>query len=128
MYIGTDGKMGCTTSETVINEAMNTNPDDINIFSSEIHSSVLTPEETLTVTSANFAVTYTGFTPSAQAAFQAAVDIWASLISSTVQIRVNTTFKPLSGSLLGYAGPNSFWVLGDGITYHFYPDALADAV
>ena len=128
VYIGTDGKMGCTTSETVINEAMNTNPDNINIFSSEIHNSVLSPEQTLTVTSANFSITYTGFTPAAQAAFQAAVGIWASLISSPVQIRINAMFTPMSGSILGFAGPNGFWALGDGTTYRFYPDALADAV
>ena len=128
VYIGTDGKMGCTTSETIIKEAINTNIDNINIFSDKIHASVLTPEETLTVTSANFSVTYTGFTPAAQAAFQAAVDIWASLISSAVPIRINANFTSMSGSVIGFAGPNSFWALGDGTTYHFYPDALADAI
>ena len=75
-----------------------------------------------------FTVTYTGFTTEARVAFQYAVDIWASQISSPVAIRVNARFVDLGGlnpdnSIdLGSAsapmklGPNNKW----------YAEALAD--
>ncbi|MBV8693061.1 MAG: hypothetical protein JOY57_15495, partial [Actinobacteria bacterium] len=48
----------------------------------------------------------------ARAAFQAAVDVWAQRVKSTVPIRVQASFTDLgftsSGSLLGSAGPSSF--------------------
>jgi hypothetical protein len=50
-------------------------------------------------------VTYTGFTPQAQAAFQYAVNIWASQISSTVPIHIDAEFAPLGSNVLGSAGP-----------------------
>ncbi|RMG18265.1 MAG: hypothetical protein D6730_23045, partial [Bacteroidetes bacterium] len=54
---------------------------------------------------ANIQVIYNGFTPEAQAAFQHAVDIWESLITSPVTIVVNATFQPLAPGVLGSAGP-----------------------
>ena len=44
-----------------------------------------------------FIVTYRGFTPEAQAAFQYAVDIWDSLIRSPVPIRIEATFRNKGG-------------------------------
>ncbi len=129
VYLNADGKVGCTSDEATILEAKRINPENIIPNASFIHSATLTPEFAFrTVTSANLSVTYTGFTPQAQAAFQAAVNVWASLLSSSQQIRISATFKPLSGSLLGYAGPNYFQALSDGTNYWFYPDALADAL
>jgi hypothetical protein len=55
---------------------------------------------------ANIVVTYTGFTPQAQAAFQHAVNIWSSLITSTVPIEVVAEFAPLGSGVLGSAGAN----------------------
>ena len=52
-----------------------------------------------------FVVTYDGFSPEAQAAFQAAVDVWASQIVSTVPIRIRANFTPLAPNVLGSAGP-----------------------
>src|SRR5262245_64238264 len=50
-------------------------------------------------------VQYTGFTPQAQAAFQAAVDIWQSQLTSPVTMVVTAEYTNLgSGSLLGQAG------------------------
>lgn len=72
-------------------------------------------------------VTYTGFTPQAQAAFQAAVDIWARIIRSPVPIRVDAQFADLGTGVLGSAGATqdvSAPGLGDGVSY--YPSALAD--
>ncbi|MBK5306755.1 MAG: hypothetical protein JJD92_08735 [Frankiaceae bacterium] len=78
-------------------------------------------------------VTYTGFTPEAHAAFQAAVDTWAGLVASDVPINVCATFKDLGGEgVLGQAGPSDFVSLrrdgngGTGRTY--YPLALANAL
>ena len=75
-----------------------------------------------------FAVNYTGFTTEARVAFQYAVNIWASQISSPVTIRVDARFVDLGGRSpegvidLGSAsarlkpGPNNKW----------YTEALAD--
>jgi hypothetical protein len=85
-------------------------------------AAVLTPKST-------WQVSYSGFTPSAQSAFQAAVDIWAGIISSPVPIKVSATFAATSPGLLGYAGASQSYSgggLGDGTSY--YPSALADAL
>ncbi|MEO6168192.1 MAG: T9SS type A sorting domain-containing protein [Chitinophagales bacterium] len=58
------------------------------------------------IRTADFAITYNGFTPDAQAAFQYADDIWSSLLNSTVSIKVNTYFVPLVPGLLGITLPN----------------------
>ena len=41
---------------------------------------------------ADFIVNYTGFTKDAQAAFQRAVDIWASTLATTVPIEIDANF------------------------------------
>ncbi len=74
---------------------------------------------------ATFNVTYIGFTPAAEAAFQHAVDLWEQLITSPVPIRVQATWEALDPGLLGGAGANSYWTISG--TYA-YPDALADAI
>jgi FG-GAP-like repeat len=51
-----------------------------------------------------FIVTYNGFSPQAQAAFQAAVDVWASQVQSSVPIRVDATWTVLGANVLGSAG------------------------
>ena len=57
-----------------------------------------------------FIVTYNGFTPEAQAAFQFAVDIWSFSIESPVPIRVNANFGALNPGVLGGAGPDGFLI------------------
>ena len=69
-----------------------------------------------------FTVTYHGFTDEARAAFQYAVDIWASLIRSPVTIRIDATFANLEPGTLGQAGPN--YVIPSREMY--FADALAD--
>jgi len=49
-------------------------------------------------------VDYEGFSPEAQEAFQYAVDIWSSLISSSVVIKVQATWEELDPGVLGSAG------------------------
>ena len=59
--------------------------------------------------SATFEVTYTGFTPQARAAFDFALNIWASLLSSPVPIKVTANFQVLSGNTLAQAGAANAW-------------------
>lgn len=72
---------------------------------------------------ATFIVSYTGFTAEAQAAFQAAVDVWSQVLVSPVPIRVNAVFENLgSPYALGSAGPST-WA-NDGS--YWYPIALSE--
>lgn len=74
-------------------------------------------------------VTYNGFTPEAQAAFQHAVDIWESLISSPVTIRINANFVPLGPGVLGSAGPVFIYRDFPGaVPGTWYGEALADKI
>ncbi len=77
-----------------------------------------------------FAVTYSGFTPEAEAAFQRAVDIWAVHLSSPVTVRVSATFGDLGESVLGSAGPRLTRDWGTNVPRRntWYPFALADAL
>ncbi len=79
-------------------------------------------------TTATFNVTYSGFTPQAQAAFQYAVDIWASLITSTVPINVKANWTALPPNVLGSAGAASVVrnFPGAKISNTWYSIALAE--
>ncbi|MEO8481131.1 MAG: FG-GAP-like repeat-containing protein [Acidobacteriota bacterium] len=81
-------------------------------------------------TAATISVTYVGFDafPQAQAAFQSAVDIWASLISTPVPISVRAQFTPLAPNVLGSAGAQYVWrdFPGAPVAGTYYADALAD--
>jgi hypothetical protein len=57
----------------------------------------------------SFIVSYSGFTPEAQAAYQFAVDIWANLLVSPVPIRINAVWQQAdSPNNLGSASPAYF--------------------
>ena len=58
---------------------------------------------------ATFVVTYNGFTPQAQAAFQRAVDIWSTLLVSTIPIHVTANWTPLGPGILGSAGASTLY-------------------
>ncbi|WP_024968521.1 hypothetical protein [Microcystis aeruginosa] len=75
-------------------------------------------------------VNYTGFTPAAQTAFQFAVDIWESLLDSSVPINVNASFANLGSGILGQAGPEAYAVNFSGLpqTNTWYPIALANSL
>ncbi|MFT6827872.1 MAG: hypothetical protein ACJAZV_001158 [Roseivirga sp.] len=77
---------------------------------------------------ATFEVTYNGFTEEAQVAFQAAVDIWATLISSPVTIRINATWSALDDGVLGSAGWGTAFRNFEGAQEinTWYPVALAE--
>lgn len=55
-------------------------------------------------TISNISVNYTGFTPQAQAAFQAAVEIWQTQLGSSVPLVVDASFTSLGANVLGSAG------------------------
>ena len=77
---------------------------------------------------ATFQVDYSdAFTPQARAAFQRAVDIWSTHLTSTVPIRIRANFDALEENVLGQAGPR-LARLTDGGAQTFYPFALADAL
>lgn len=78
--------------------------------------------------SANFIVSYTGFSTEAQAAFQAAVDIWSSQISSPVPIRVSASWTALDPGVLGSAGAVNYLrnFTGAPQANTWYPIALAN--
>jgi hypothetical protein len=73
-------------------------------------------------------VTYNGFTDDSRAAFQYAVDIWASQITSPIPIEVNATWEPLGAGVLGAAGPDQLWANFDADVRPnlYYPVALAN--
>ena len=72
-------------------------------------------------------VTYVGFTPEAEAAFQAAVDIWEASLQTNVTIEVQANWTVLADGVLGSAGPNTIWNGFSGSPDgNWYPSALAD--
>ncbi|ELR99941.1 Calx-beta domain-containing protein [Gloeocapsa sp. PCC 73106] len=74
-------------------------------------------------------VNYSGFTPQAQAAFQYAVDIWESVIDSSVPIEIDASFSPLGTGVLGQAGPDAFYRNFTNAPQNstWYPVALANS-
>ena len=78
-----------------------------------------------------FMVTYHGFTDEARAAFQYAVDVWASLIRSPVTIRIDATFADRGGWQDGYinlggARPGDWYTFSDSQLW--IAIALADKI
>ena len=79
---------------------------------------------------ANISVNYNGFTPEAQAAFQRAVDIWSSLLITSVPIEIEANFDSLEDSdTLAFANPAGWRIgeFGDG-TRVALPGALANQI
>jgi hypothetical protein len=60
----------------------------------------------LSAQTATFSITYTGFTPQAQAAFQYAANIWANTVVSAVPIKVLAHYQLLTPGTLGITFPN----------------------
>lgn len=75
----------------------------------------------------DFEVTYRGFAPEAERAFQAAIDAWSCQLDVDVPIRIEATWEPLGAGTLGSAGPlviRNFE--GAPSPEVWYPAALAD--
>jgi hypothetical protein len=79
---------------------------------------------------AQFDVTYDGFTPDAQQAFQAAVNVWGAQLSTPVTIRVEAHWTPLGPGVLGSAGPNDMEInfTNAPMSDTWYPVALANKI
>lgn len=75
-------------------------------------------------------VTYNGFTTEAQNAFQYAVDIWASLLTSDVPILIDANWEDIAGNTLGFAGPVTFFQNFNNApeSNTYYPVALANKI
>lgn len=75
-------------------------------------------------------VTYNGFTTDAQNAFQYAVDIWASLLTSDVPILIDANWEDIAGNTLGFAGPVTFFQNFNNAPQSntYYPVALANKI
>lgn len=87
------------------------------------------PDCTPATEGTQFEVTYTGFPPGAEAAFQAAVDTWACNVRSDQVVRVAASWTSLSATTLGSAGPFLFRNFDGAPTRDvWYPAALADAL
>ena len=88
------------------------------------------PNARLAAPTAQFVVSYNGFPPDAQRAFQYAVDIWATNLVSPVPIRVQANWAIQAPGLLGSAGPSTYRFGSDGAqrAYAFYPIALAEKI
>jgi hypothetical protein len=74
---------------------------------------------------ADIQVTYEGFSTGARAAFEAAVSVWERRVVSSQVIRVNATWKPLAGGVLGSAGPTYVHLMSDN---RWYPTPLFEAL
>lgn len=88
----------------------------------------LTNGDSRTKATANIEVTYDGFSPEAEAAFQYAVEIWESLIVSDVPIRVLARWAPLGTNVLGGASPGTYYTNFEEAPRKmvWYPVALAE--
>ena len=72
-------------------------------------------------------VRYTGFTPEAQAAFQRAVDIWSSLLNTTVPIAIEAAFEPVEDSgTLAFARATGLYSRVTRELESWHPVALAN--
>ena len=77
---------------------------------------------------ATFQVTYSGFTRPARAAFQSAVDVWASKVNTSVPITVRATYTAQPSNQLGSAGSSFLWrdFPGAPRAGTWYVDAIAN--
>lgn len=87
------------------------------------------------VVTANITVNYHNFPVNAQAAFQAAVNIWKTNVTSSTPILIDATWSNLTaqygdGSILGSSGPSDYVENFEGAPQPnvFYPVALANSI
>lgn len=110
-------------------------PDPIVCYASpEVRKSFVGPPDAFLFrqksagTGADIIVNYIGFPDSVRVAFEYAVSIWESLISSSVPIYVEARWQVLGTNVLGSCGPSDFLRNFDGAPLRnvYYPIALAE--
>ena len=81
-------------------------------------------------TKSRFDISYIGFPADAQAAFQAAADIWSDKFQSAVPIKVQVTWGRQTSGVLGSTRPDYFYKNFTGAPARDinYPSALANAL
>jgi hypothetical protein len=81
-------------------------------------------------TKSRFDITYIGFPADAQAAFQAAADIWSDYFQSAVPIKIQVTWGRQTSGVLGSTRPDYFYknFAGAPAREINYPSALANAI
>ena len=81
-------------------------------------------------TKSRFDISYIGFPADAQAAFQAAADIWSDNFQSAVPIKVQVTWGRQTSGVLGSTRPDYFYKNFNGAPARDinYPSALANAL
>ena len=78
---------------------------------------------------ATFNITYSGFTPQAQTAFQYAADTWGHTIVSSVPIKVTAHFQLLPAGTLGITFPNGIKnFAGAPAADRWYATSLANSI
>jgi hypothetical protein len=78
---------------------------------------------------ATFNITYNGFTPEAQMAFQYAADQWSNIVVSNIPIKVNAYYTALLPGLLGITFPNGRKDFsGAPMQTTWYATSLANAI
>lgn len=82
------------------------------------------------IVTAPFQITFTGFSEEAKRAFQAAVDVWSLLLTTSVPIRVNAVWTALDSGVLGSAGPGDYRhdFTGAPQAGTWYPVSLANKI
>ncbi len=103
----------------------------VNIASEKINKLYVEPPVRLKSTGSvksEFEVTYVGFPEDAKKAFQYAVSIWESLISSPVPVKVLAKWENIDGNVLALSRPSAFYVNFDGapLSNVYYPVSLAE--
>lgn len=99
-------------------------------YHSYIKPPVINPErlKSGSLRTATIEVSYFGFTPEQQNAFQYAVDIWKNLVYSPVPIRVKASMISMDKNILGRCGPSDYIKNFNStqIWNCYYPIALAE--
>ncbi len=130
-YVNEQGEVTCTENKEII-EKVSRQPSfklsqakEIHVHPESTHP-LIPMVRTRVAPTATISVTYNGFSDSARTAFQAAVDIWQTLLSSSQTIRINANFSSLGTNILGSAGPTTIRLLTTANTW--YPVALAESI
>jgi hypothetical protein len=86
--------------------------------------------QTARTKTATIVVAYDGFSQAAKDAFQAAVDIWETLIVSEVPIHISASWRSLETNVLGSASPATYYRNFNGAQKVgvWYPASLAEKI